>query len=60
MYIKSITTGHPMPAVQVRSSKWRRFFHLPYVLVAYFGTNLSGPRITIQWFKPSDIGDYYG
>ena len=58
MYMKSATSGNRLPAKILEKSRLRKFFLMPWVMVEYQGSGLSGPCTCVGWYRPSDIGGY--
>lgn len=55
MHVISCTSGNELPATVVRESRVRRLLLLPWLRVAYVGTNLKGPCIYTGWRRPSAV-----
>ncbi len=60
MYIKAKTSGNMIRVVEVKRSKIRKFFGLPYIKVIFAGKNLQGPVIRAKWCQPKEIFDEVG
>jgi len=60
--IPSMTTGNPLPAKLIRTSKWRSFFFMPSVRLLVYSQGMPGAPfkwgLREDWYYPSDITGY--
>jgi len=55
MYVKSMTSGNPLPAWYVRQSKLRKFLRLPHIRLSVVVRGFSGEWASIGWYRPEEI-----